>query len=311
MTYSVPLLNPLSVSDSVADLVDFSDREQQRFGMGWSIDGIIGEMGLGEMALMWARSSAGKSTWVLNVVNNTPYVPTVVVSMEMTPRRQVEWLAAMANDLSFPAKDIDRILRDRHDSRRRELIEALDSMQQTFPHLHFVMPSAPTVADIEVLVQDIADSTGVKPLRVFIDHLGLMKNTADYTNFVYRAGQLHDLALRQNLAVVVLQQVKRGGGGDEGRDDGHLPITLSSGVFAGEADADWVFGLSRPERDPKFRWPPQRFKKYEEYLAVRARHKAVKGKVILQCIKNRIFSELCEDGVELTFNPYSRRYEEW
>jgi replicative DNA helicase len=247
-------LSPLDTSGAVHDLLDFARKDHTRFGTGWSIDDICGSIGTGEMALMWARSSAGKSTWYLNLVNNTPHVPTLVVNMEMTPRRQMEWLVSMSSDLSVPGREVEEVLRwGNEDPRFPELMSALEQMPDRFPNLHFVSPSRPTVNDLAVILDDIEASTGTRPLRIIIDHLGLMSGAEDgYQGYARLTAGLHSWCLKEDLALIVLQQVGRGGG-DAGRNDGHQAITFSSGLYTGEADADWVYGLYRPDRNPKFK----------------------------------------------------------
>ena len=44
-------------------------------------------------------------------------MPTVVVNMEMTPRRQVDWLLSMTFDLQTPGRDIEEVLRMGEDER--------------------------------------------------------------------------------------------------------------------------------------------------------------------------------------------------
>lgn len=99
-------LTPLTVGDALADLDRYVSEPNTRFGMGWSVDDTCGMLGLGELALMWARSASGKSTWMLNVVRNSPTIPTLIVNMEMTARKQSEWLLPMTFDLETPAREI-------------------------------------------------------------------------------------------------------------------------------------------------------------------------------------------------------------
>jgi hypothetical protein len=271
---------------------------------------MVGRMGTGELALMWARSSAGKSTWTQNLIRNTPDVTTLVGDMEMTPRRQVEWLAAMTFDLPVAARDIEEILRWPDDPRYPKVVESLATVGERYPKLSFVRPERPTVTDLEIAVEDIQDFTGEKMQRIFIDHMSLMADCLDYTGHVKTAGALHSFAMNHDILVIALQQVGRGGGPNGERNDGHLPLTLSSGVFAGENDADWVFGLYRPDRDPKLHRPEHSYKDPLDMYADRDRLARIRGEVVMQVIKNRTFSDLCEDGVKFKYDPYTRRYQE-
>lgn len=260
---------------------------------------------------MWARSGSGKSTWMLNLIQSLPAVPTLVVNMEMTARRQIEWLTAMAYpDLETPSNQIERVLRygAAHPD-YAELEQALQGLPDKFPHLYFANPSRPTVTELEQMIEDIGEQTGTPPVRVFIDHLGLLAGTEDgYQGYSNTAAGLHSLAMRKEVGIYCLQQTGRNTG--EGRNDGHVPLTLSSGLYAGEADADWVFGMYRPDRNPKFNKKPYQFDSPEAYHKMLDERDTVKGKVILQVLKNRPFSEVNEEGIELLYNPHTKRYVE-
>ena len=304
-------LTPLTTDGAVHELLDRSRHAVQRFPTGWSMDDRCGQVGVGEMALMWARSSSGKSTWYLNVVNNSREVPTLVVNMEMTPRRQMEWLTAMANDLATPARDIEDVLTfGEDDNRYLPLVSALEDMPRKFPHLWFVSPSRPSVADIEVVMSDIEDSTGVRPQRVVIDHLGLMAGTEDgYSGYARVTANLKGLAMNHEVALIVLQQTGRGNG-EGGRNDGHLPVKFGDGLYTGEQDADWVFGLYRPDRNPRFKKDRHQFPDPTDYYQMLDDYERVRGLTIFQTIKNRPFSDLCEQGVHLMYHPHNRRFVE-
>lgn len=302
-------LAPLDVGQAVQDLKSFSQKDHARFGTGWSVDDSCGMVGVGEMALLWARSSAGKSTVALNIIRNTPEIPTLMVNMEMTARRQVEWLTSMTYDIETPSRYIEDVLREgEEDSRFDELDQALVNMGEKYKHLSFLMPTRPSVSDLQFVVDDIEDATGTRPMRVFIDHMGLMKGCTDYTGYTTTAGALHSWALSAEISLIVLQQTGRGG--DGGKNDGHLPVSLSSGVYAGEADADFIFGLYQPCRAPKFKKSRYSFDTPYEYEAMMREYEKVRGVTILQLIKNRPFGDLAEDGIELHYDYHTRRLNE-
>lgn len=304
---------PLSAVDAdaaVDELIGFTEADTPRFQTGYSLDDSCGMMGPGELALLWARSGSGKSTLLLNWLAASPHVPTAIFNMEMTPRRQIEWLAAMTFDLETPARDIEEVMRwGADDPRYDEIIASLRAMKTRYPGLNFFQPATPTVKDMAMAVDAIEDRTGIRPQRVFIDHLTLMKDARDYDGVGRTAGALHSWAMSDGLLVVAIQQTGRGGN-QEGRNDGHLPVTLSSGVFAGEHDADWIWGLYRPERDPKFHKltgyslePAKR-----EALAIEQAN--VRGVTRLQLIKNRPYGETRDDGIILRYNSHNRRLTE-
>ncbi len=298
-------LAPLDVGGAVQDLRAFSQVDHARFGTGWSIDDSCGMVGVGEMALLWARSSAGKSTLALNIIRNTPEVPTLMVNMEMTARRQVEWLTSMSYDIETPGRYIEDVLREGEEDRRyHELDQALKNMGERYKHLSFLMPSRPSVSDLKYVIDDIEDATGVRPKRVFIDHLGLMRDCTDYSGYSKTAGALHSWAMSDDLALFVLQQTGRGG--ESGKNDGHLPVSMSSGLYAGEADADWILGLYRPDKNPKFKKSKYSMDP-DEYYQMLADYERVRGTTVLQVVKNRPFGDVLDDGIELQYQPHTRR----
>lgn len=300
-------LIPVSTSDAAKDLIAFTMEQGQRFSTGWSIDESCGRVGVGELALAWARSSAGKSTWMLNVIANTPNVPTVLFNMEMTARRQLEWMTAMSYDLEVHARDMDTVLGDPSHKQYAETLSAVRDASRLFPHLYFVNPSRPTVSDLKASVDAIEAKTGVRPQRVFIDHLTLMDGATSYENVMKIGSALHIWAMEANLAVYCLQQTGRGGAGLGQTNDGHLPVSLSSGVFAGEHDADWIFGLFRPDRNPEFRKQSYQFSSRQAYDDMIDRKLAAQGVTMVQVVKNRPYSDLCLDGIELRYNTHNRR----
>lgn len=304
-------LAAVDVNEGFRELVEFYEAPHTSFGTGWSVDETCGQVGVGELALIWARSGCGKSTLFLNIVRNTPYVPTLVVSMEMTTRKQLAWLMSMSLDLSVASRDVEMVLQEgEEDKRYAEIVGAGGRMGLMYPNLRFVRPSRPSVEDLHNIVNDIEDASGVKPRRVFIDHLGLMKGCEDYQGYVRTAGALHSWAMGEGLAVWALQQTGRGGGGDAGRNDGHLPVSLSSGVYAGEADADWVFGLYRPVLNPKFSKPRLTYEYDSDWTRLQIEKQSLQHLSILQVVKNRPTGDILSEGIQLWYDPHTRRMEE-
>lgn len=290
----------LNAADAAAELIAAGDNNVQRYPMGYSIDD-CGQLGPGELALLWARSGTGKSTFLLNAISRSGQVPTVVFNMEMTSSRQVEWLTCMTHRLACPARDLDEVLRWPDDPRYESVVEALRSINDYYPWLHFIHPGRPpAVNDFIRWVDRIWDRTGVRPARVFIDHLSLMAGARDYSGVSETAAALHTWAINDGIGVVSVQQTGRSGN-EKNRNDGHLPVTLSSGVYAGEHDADFIYGLYRPEKDPKYMDPGNR---------ATVEFDRVRGVTRLQLIKNRPYGELREVGIELTYDVHSRRLHE-
>lgn len=304
-------LESVDADAAAEDLLGFAASDVPRFPMGYSIDENCGMVGPGELALLWARSGSGKSTWMLNVIASSQEVPTVIFNMEMSPRRQIEWLMAMTFDLKTRARLIEEELRVADGGTAYlELVSSLRAMKNHYPNLSFVSPNQPTVAEFAMAVDEIEDKSGVRPQRVFIDHLTLMAQARDYEGVVRTAGLLHSWAIADDLAVTAIQQTGRGGGENGGRNDGHLPVTLSSGVYGGESDADWIYGMYRPERDPKFHKLNGYDLDAKKRQALLFEREAVKGTTRFQLIKNRPYGEIRDEGIILRYNAHNRRLEE-
>lgn len=303
-----PDLEPVSTGDALSELKRLAAENRPEFGTGWSVDESCGLVSVGELALLWARSGSGKSSVMLNMIRNSPDVPTAVFNMEMTAHRQFEWLATMTYDLSASAKEVSELLKwGEDDDRYGELVEALDRTAQRYPNLHFFQPNRPSVTDLRIMVDDIEMRTGVRPQRVFIDHVTLLEGAFDYQGVSATTSALHDWAMKDQLAVYALQQTGRSGG-DRQRDDGGYPLGLGSGVFSGEADADWIYGLYRPEKNPYFKKTRDQFKKQENYWKMLQRREELRGVSVLQVIKNRPYGLIDEDGVRLRYDPHTRRF---
>lgn len=275
------------------------------FPLGYSLDRQCGLMMAGELALMWARSGTGKSTWMLNVIARGNHIPTVVFNMEMLPLRQWEWLLCMANDLPVAARHVEEVASSGDDGSAdyAAVMAARHATAAAFPFLHFVQPrKRPDVKYMVETVDRIWDATGVQPKRIFIDHLTLMRNCNGSKEAVEGVtSELHTWAQRDGIAVTAIQQTGRAGGSDGTRNDGHIPVTLSSGVYGGEADADYVYGLYQPSKDPKYASPEAR---------ASTDFQRVKGVTRFQLIKNRPYGELCDVGLELHYQAHSRRLAE-
>lgn len=291
-----------NASDAGRAWFDRAESGEAGFPLGYSLDRQCGLMMEGELALMWARSGTGKSTWMLNVVSRSNHIPTAVFNMEMLPLRQWEWLLCMANDLPVSARHVEELVSSGNDGNAdyAAVVEARERTGRAFPLLNFVQPrKRPGVTDLVETCDKIWDLTGVQPKRVFIDHLTLMRNCNGSKEAVEAVtSELHTWAQRDGIAVIAIQQTGRAGGAEHTRNDGHIPVTMSSGVYGGEADADYVYGLYQPSKDPKYATPEAR---------AGVDYARVKGVTRFQLIKNRPYGELHEVGLELHYEAHSRR----
>lgn len=161
-----------------------------------------------------------------------------------------------------------------------------------------------------MIIQDVEDATGVRPVRVFIDHMKYLAGSErGYDGYTQNSARAKEVAMSEDLAIYLLQQTGRREGVGE-PNDGHLPVKFGSGLYGGEEDADWMFGLYRPERDPRFRKTEYQIADTLKYLEMCAQRDAVRNILKCQVIKNRTFSELNEEGISLSYNPQSRKLRE-
>jgi hypothetical protein len=207
----------------------------------------------------------------------------------------------MTNELTFSHHDIESVIARADDARQDELTGAAEHTAAMFGLLTMRQPSRPSVADLVRECDGIYDETGEAPQRVFIDHLTLMRGCYGSKEAIEQTtAELHAWAVRDRIAVIVIQQTGRAGGADGTRNDGHIPVTLSSGIYGGESDADWIFGAYRPDKDPKWNDPEARLKHANAWEQVR-------NVTRLQVVKNRPYGTLLERGIDLVFQDRSRR----
>lgn len=300
----------MDVNEAANDFWDFAVSDIPRFPTGYSLDDTCGMIAQRELGLMLARSAVGKSTWMLNVIRSSQDVPTVVFNMEMSARMQFEWLVPMTYwpEFTIAADDLESVARNPMDPRHDELVAAVKGMRYRYPALNFVeRDSSPTVEDLARTVDAIEQSSGIRPQRVFIDHLSLMKGCRDYEGLTKTGALLHTWAMEDDLAVIAIQQAGRTGGVEGGRNDGHIPTTISSGVYGGEDAADWIWGMYQPQKDPKFAKLSQKFgMEVKKYEALVLEYHEVQGVTRLQCVKNRLNGAIDLTGIKLRYDKYSR-----
>lgn len=299
-------------SEALDEYVDFCRRPDSGIGTGYSIDQTCGRMGPGELTLLWARSGAGKSTLMLNVLAATPDVPTVFFNMEMRSRALAEWLTTMSVNLGVSYTLLRELIQvGDEDPRYAEVMAKLDKAKvDNAPAVWFVEPRGPTVDDLARTVDQITVDTGIRPVRVLVDHLSLMHGARDYEGVSRMGAELHQWCQDDDLALIVAQQTGRSGNEAGEKNNGHLPITLNSGLYAGEADADWIWGAWRPEKNPRFRKQQADFKNADDYHQSRAEYTRLRGLTRFAVIKNRPYGTVIEDGIDLWWDTDSRRLKE-
>lgn len=246
----------IDAGEAARRMVERSTFGVERYPTGFEeFDLQFGCIGRGELCIVSARSSVGKSTFLLNSVARTPVVPTVVFSLEMEPELQSFHLACMSHELMLSAKNGLEAFADEESAGRTELLEAMTSLGELYPRLAFEWPPSLTVKEMRRYCGLCVAKWRTQPRRVYVDHLGLMPGGENREAYVVNLRSLKEWAVRDQIAVIVVQQVNRKGDGEKEANHGHIPPGLASGMLGGEEQADMGFGLSQPGLDPKFRRP--------------------------------------------------------
>lgn len=241
-----------------------------------------GGIATGELLIFTCRPSVGKTTFGLNVIVNNYKVPSIFFSLEMHGRYIAHRLAAIFS--SVPTEELERALRTEGTH------WAYDRLAEGLPLLAVDDRPGMSLRDMAGSVEQYEETTGVRPKLIVIDFLELIGGTPalEKVEAVDRVAQkVKQFAREQDVAVILLHQVGRGGGGD-----GHLPLTLSSGRYGGEIAADYVMAAYRPAFEPGL--------DQDTYL----RRLPIFS---LQFLKTRGGSEIHPAGVDHFYDPKSMR----
>lgn len=143
---------------------------------------------------------------------------------------------------------------------------------------------------------DEVNSTAQEPVKLMVlDHLQLLGgyHRSRIEKVKDAAKDAKIFAKQKDVALVVIHQTHRMAG--EGRPDhGDVPVTLESGEYGGEQDADVALGMFRPERNPDL--TPNKAAEYRD-------------KAYLQVLKNR-FGKSLKEGIVLRWVKPSMAFEE-
>ena len=273
------------LTDHVAEAEAWASQAHPRIATGFPFFDARtdGGMTYGELLVFLARTSVGKTWWLLNVFAANKNTPTVFFSLEMHGRFVAVRLAAVATDTN--TGDIQRNLRSGEGS------PALAGLPDLFPKFTICDEPGLNLRQMSDVLHQAEDAWGERVRLVGIDYLELVGGVPG----MERAAQVSDLARNlknwaraHDVALVVLHQVPRGRDGN----NGHLPLTLGSGRYGGEEAADYVLAGYRPHLDPELEQSQRELARREFYL---------------QFLKTRGGSETHEDGVLHTMNPGSGR----
>jgi hypothetical protein len=283
----------LDAAEAARRMVERSTYGVERFPTGYdAFDLEYGAIGRGELGILSARASVGKSTFILNCLARTPQVSTVVFSLEMEPELQSLYLACMSHELMCPFKSAGDTFAGEDNAWRKELVAAMESISELYPRLSFCWPGVLSIAEMRDYCRLALNHWGEVPKRVYVDHLGLMPGGEAREDYVHNLRALKEWAVHDSIAVIVVQQQNRSGQGDSGANHGHLPPGLASGMLGGEEVADFGWGLYQPGMNPALK-----------DVEAASMHNVTR----LNVWKNRVFSQKSREGVDLRFDHHSHR----
>lgn len=259
----VELLDIEMETGTIEDCFDEMDKDDMsnlsvKIGLP-SLDRATGGFRFGELVTFMARTTVGKTFWVLNVLNYlsaSSDVTTAFFSLEMPKISILERLCQIRFSVNY--------------EQAKEKLTADDQakylMKQEYKNL-LIYSHAYSVGEIEMKIQE----SGAK--IVFIDYLDLLTNhQAKYQSRYERISDLildlKRLARRQDILIIILHQLQRQAG------SGGVPVRLTmardSGVI--EEVSDFVLGAWRPELE------------YDNTASI---PEDMKGRIFIKLLKNK------------------------
>lgn len=216
------------------------------------LNSVMGGWHRGELAVIAARTSMGKTAFILSALRQAALRGTssIFFSMEITADQAGCRLLSDAIWNTQTPISYERI--DQHKIERYD-IERLNEVETEIAALPLIVDDQRglTASEVGARARRIRDEMARKGKRldvICIDHLGKMKASSRYAgNKVHETGEktnaLAQLALDLDVAVIVLQQLNRGPEGREEKRPGLSDLRDSGNI---EEDADTVSFLYRP-----------------------------------------------------------------
>ena len=229
------------------ELAEWATSDIPRVPTGYSIfdSRTNGGIAPGEVALFLARSSVGKTWFVINMLNHNPSVPSIFFSLEMHGRYVLQRLTAVHTGVGTDF--IENMMMQRGKA------DAVDQTVLTFPKLMCDDRPGMTLGDMLDSIDEYEEVHGERPRLIAIDYMELIKayGSSQMETVDKLAWAVKDFARESDTAVVVLHQVKRGESKKGHQNVGHMPLTMTDARFGGEMAADYVFGMYKPDLDPE------------------------------------------------------------
>lgn len=203
------------------------------------LDGILKGMREGNLIIIGARPSVGKTAFALDLAVSAAKQghKTLFYSMEMTSEELVQRLLS-----TYSGVQLSQIIDGQMDD--NELLEYVQAGAQ--------------ISGLPVLIEDASNVT-VETIRtkaieeqdikiIFVDYIGLLQSTKNYQNRNYELGamsrDLKNLAMELKIPIVVLAQLNRNVNSDQEpnlsdlRDSGELEQNANKVIFLWNIDEE-------------------------------------------------------------------------
>lgn len=205
------------------------------------LDNAIGGLERGDLAILAARPSMGKSALALNIATNVCKRGgrVLFVSMEMPKAKLFDRMVSNMGGINY-SRLKQQVLERQEYSRVLQVCEEIKNFKLD------IYDRRVTVAEIMARARLAAAKFGGGLDLIVVDHVQITKGNGRYSSRVHEVGEishgLKDIATRLNVPVLALSQLSRA---SEGRDDKRpvLSDLRESGDL--EQDADFVFALYR------------------------------------------------------------------
>ncbi len=191
----------------------------------------------GQVATLLAKTGAGKTAWVTQVIHNVsswepfdqssegPGVPTLVLSLEQTRAEIAERLERIAH-LFNPWADEEQIM-------------------AWYRRMRICDENKIPAEDVRILIEEFIDEVGEPPRLTVVDYLGYwargFKAKSKYEQVSEAVMALKQIAKDYQTAIIAPHQVSRAGTRGERLE---MDFARDSGVV--EETSDFVFALHRP-----------------------------------------------------------------
>jgi replicative DNA helicase len=200
-----------------------------------------GGIARGEIAMVMAFSSVGKTTLGLNVIRNNFDVPTLFFSLEMSGRYVAARLAAMEVPTTTSQVEYDyrtgqhpEYIQPLVDKYRALVIEDKPSIKLSYAHDAY-----------DLATEKLAEKNLGAARLVIWDYMSLISAAGllgGAEKIEKLAVGLRDWTRERDVSSIVLHQV----GKSDSKDSGADPLSLDSGKYGGYEPMDYVVGAFAP-----------------------------------------------------------------